>query len=67
MYKCRDCGQVFEEPARTVDKVEFWGMEVEMESFSCPCCEGDDYDEEEVVNAEEEQDEEQLNKWEEER
>lgn len=55
MYKCRDCGKYFDEPKKYTDWVEFWGSNVPMYSYTCPCCDGDNFDEADIVEAEEEE------------
>lgn len=54
MQKCRTCGCIFEEPVRNVDWVEFWGSNVPMVSYSCPSCDDGDFDDQEIVEEEEE-------------
>lgn len=53
MYKCRECGAVFEEPHRWVERHGFdYGP---FENWSaCPVCDSCDYDDEYVVEREEE-------------
>ena len=57
MFKCRDCGEEFDEPKRLTDWVEYWGQEVPMYSYYCPYCESDDYDEKEIVEQEDQSNE----------
>lgn len=53
MYKCRECGAVFEEPHRWVERHGFDYGPFEKWS-ACPVCDSCDYDEEHVVEREEE-------------
>ena len=55
MYKCRDCKEYFEEPVTITDWVEFWGSNVPMYSYECPCCGSSDFDESWIVEEEEEE------------
>ena len=57
MYKCRDCGEYFDEPKQDVDWVEYWGSNVPMYSYYCPCCESTDFDEDWKVEEEEDAEE----------
>ncbi len=59
MYKCYDCGAVFEQPIIKEwdeSRGEFWGMPCceHMVEWHCPCCDSDDIDE---YNEEDEEDE----------
>lgn len=45
MYKCSDCGKIFEEPRRVKEYSEAWGRPVYEEWFVCPVCESTDFDE----------------------
>lgn len=46
MYKCNDCGAMFDEPATYRECVgEFWGTPAFEEFGSCPVCESEDYEE----------------------
>lgn len=59
MYKCRECGEYFEEPLTFIEKYEAYGSPC-YESFTvCPYCESNDFDEDWIVEEEEEEEE----KW----
>ena len=46
MYKCLDCGRVFEEPASWDEsRGEFWGMPAYETVSGCPYCNSGDYEE----------------------
>lgn len=53
MYKCRECGATFEEPHRWEERHGFDYGPFEKWS-ACPCCGDCDYDEEYVVDREQE-------------
>lgn len=57
MYKCRDCGEYFDEPKIYYEKYEFWGTPVAEAFYVCPCCEGSDFDEDWIVEEEEDAEE----------
>lgn len=52
MYKCRDCHEYFTDPNEYEDKVECWGHNTSMYSYTCPYCDSDDFDEASVVDEE---------------
>ena len=58
MYKCRECKEYFDEPKQYTDWVEFWGQNVPMNSYTCPYCDSEDFDDADVVEAEELEEEE---------
>lgn len=41
MYRCIDCGEIFEEPTSWEEQEEFWGARVGREESGCPFCKGD--------------------------
>ena len=42
MYKCNDCGRVFEEPKRfVIQSLEHFGTPCEETAIGCPFCHGD--------------------------
>ena len=56
-FKCRDCGAYFDEYEEVQEsRGEFWGMPAYETMCYCPECGSDDFDEAEIVEAEEEQD-----------
>lgn len=55
MYKCRDCGEYFEEPEIYYEKHEFWGAPCTEEIQCCPYCESNDFDESWKVEEEEQE------------
>lgn len=61
MFKCMDCGAVFEEPRHVRECVgEFWGAPAYDDFAYCPACgsdEYDDFDDEEDEEDDEEEDE----------
>jgi len=59
MFKCRACGNYFdeEERRRYTDWVEAWGHMEPMYSYTCPYCDSEDFDEDWVVEDEENIDE----------
>lgn len=58
-YKCRECHKYFDTPKRYTDWVEAWGHMEPMYSYTCPYCDGDDYDDADVVEREEAEEEEE--------
>ena len=55
MFKCRDCGAYFQECEEVSEsRGEFWGMPAYETMCYCPECGSDDFDEDYVVEAEEE-------------
>ena len=55
MYKCRDCGEYFEEPERVEEpRGEFWGVPCSETMYYCPYCGGSDWDESWIIEEEEE-------------
>jgi len=63
MFKCNDCGLIFEEPKRwQEDRGEFWGQPAYETMYGCPHCYSGDYeeynDEDEYEDEEEEADDE---------
>lgn len=41
MYKCLDCGEIFEEPTSWYeDRGEFWGAPCSEKIWGCPLCHG---------------------------
>lgn len=46
MYKCNDCGRIFEEPLEIRELMgEYWGAPAYDIFYYCPYCKSDDYDE----------------------
>lgn len=42
MYKCLDCGAIFDKPAQwEEDRGEFWGVPCTETCYGCPVCDGD--------------------------
>lgn len=58
MYKCRECGMYFDEPKMYTEKYEFWGAPCIERFYTCPHCDGDDFDESSIVEDEENDEEE---------
>ena len=45
MYRCKDCGAIFDEPAYIKeDRGECFGFPAYEEMAVCPRCKGDDYE-----------------------
>lgn len=45
MYRCNDCGAIFDDPqAVEEDRGEFWEMPCTETMYYCPCCESEDFD-----------------------
>ena len=60
MFKCKDCGAIFEEPEEIRDyRGEFWGFPAYETVSCCPCCGGDDFKTYYEWEDEEEEDEEE--------
>lgn len=59
MYKCRECGRYFEEPRKYTDWVPYGSTSVPLDSYTCPCCDGSDFDNADVVEDEELREEEE--------
>ena len=59
MYKCNDCGRLFEVPdSYEESRGEFWGVPCTETMYMCPYCERDDFEEyEEEEDDEDEEDE----------
>lgn len=53
-YKCRECGHIFEEPHRWVERHGFTDGMYEHWS-ACPRCDSCDYDDRHIVEQEEEE------------
>ena len=49
MYRCCNCGRIFDEPVEQYEESEFWGIPKKTSYYVSPCCnEGfDEYDDEE--------------------
>lgn len=46
MYKCNDCGEVFDEPKYVQEsRGEFWGAPCSETMAYCPHCESEDFEE----------------------
>ena len=43
MYRCEDCGAVFETPLVAESKVEYWGRPTLLEERLCPMCGYDEF------------------------
>lgn len=57
MFKCRDCGEYFDEYDEEREyRGEFWGMPAYENMCYCPYCGSEDFDESDIVEAEEEDD-----------
>lgn len=55
MYKCLDCGHVFDEPIKVVESYEGWGRTFTEDYPSCPICYGwafDEFDPEDIPEEE---------------
>ena len=44
MYKCKECGAIFEYPAEVVDKVPYGSGSADWVSYACPECGDDSFD-----------------------
>ena len=67
-YKCRECGEIFDEPKRVEEpRGEFWGVPCSETCYYCPCCESSDFDEASIVEAEEQEELDEYERWEDER
>lgn len=56
MFKCRDCGTTFEEPKIIEEpRGEYHGVPCYEETECCPCCGSYDWDDEYIVDEEEDQ------------
>lgn len=72
MYRCADCGEIFDEPEYVQECIgEFWGMPAFETWCRCPYCDSDavdEYYEDEDEDDDEEIDEEaEYDRWEAER
>lgn len=38
MYKCCECGRVFDEQIKFIDREEYWGAPCGREYWLSPCC-----------------------------
>ena len=55
MYKCKSCGEIFDEPVtKSCYLAEAWGRSIYEDYDTCPCCGSDDFDE---YNEEDDEDE----------
>lgn len=61
MYKCRNCGEVFDEPKTIHECVgEFWGASAYEDWAVCPCCGEENFDEKAKVEREEKEGEDDI-------
>lgn len=45
MYRCKDCGAIFERPSWYEENVgEYWGFPAYETFYMCPCCNSDDFE-----------------------
>ena len=67
MYKCNECGEIFDEPKEVQEgRGEFWGMPAYETMYYCPYCESEDFEEYDE-DEEEENEEAEYERWEAER